>query len=172
MGYIQATSNNSVFDNTNKSEICLEKARFDDFMTKQDHQFTPEEEPPNNNNNQLLHNSGGFIIENNNMLNPNWTNSVNSPDIQTAEVIFSNEIIGNYVVKEELNNSLEVTQSNKMQMQDADVKPKLRLDFTNILPLSTTSIDTPEVIRNALSLDQDEFNLVNFINSVSFFFNI
>lgn len=96
--------------------------------------------------------------------------------IQNAEVVFAETLapIESYIS----NNSLEVevidTKNNMEVGKMVDDKKKdLKLDFSNILPTTeATSIDTPEVIRAALSL-RSEFNLLNFINNVSImiFFN-
>lgn len=146
--------------------------------------------------NNTINASGGTIIhttENNNTHIDNFikydqltsdsvkqqTWSVNSTDsfqdrIQSAEIVFSGDPERSYIeLKTENSFEVEIVDINNTveQTKVLDDKKNLKLDFSNILTDNTSalSIDTPEVIRTALSMTQDNFNLVSFINDVSIF---
>lgn len=133
-----------------------------------------------NNNEELIYNnlnhvSGGRLIENKQENIDNYVRYVseqindNSNTIKTtidnAEVIFDVDSVQNYVdIKSEDSFLIDVSSLQQNSKQNILDSKTLKLDFSKIfVDNSLPSIDTPEVIKTALSLEQG----YNFINNVS-----
>lgn len=121
--------------------------------------------------NNLNHISGGRLFEKTQKSNINDIVRYMSDDstIEDAAVIFDVEPVQNYLDAQS-EGSVIIDDVNLQSV--GNVRPavkNLKLDFSNILIDNTiSSIDTPEVIKTALSLDQERFNLCNYINNVSY----